>query len=470
MKTRMNSPKHRRGITLIELMITMLISLVILLAMVRAFRIASSQMASGRATIEMAGQLRSAGELLRTDLENITVPLRPVALETQADGYFEYIEGPDTDAFEIVAGVFEPIAAGMNVPAISGASYLGDHDDILAMTIRSETQPFQGRWVNPVSGLSETVESYVAEVIWWIKHYDIDPDGGGPLFPDGEVQYSENLTLLRRVLLIRPDLTSAYASNDIASYYRDNDVSIRPARTGIFIAPVMTNSLADLTRRENRFSHNGNVDPGFPHSFIPGVLSARALQGERQGEDVMLTGVSAFDVKVFSPNAEIQQAAEQVISPADPGFDNNFLVSGTVTRNEGAYVDLGYNIAIAPLPLPFSSAVLFPSNAWFSGAPDINSQLNTAAGLQSIGFTWCTWSPHYEYDGVNQDSGDDAIIDQGADGVDNDNRNGTDDDGERETKPPYPHPIRSLQITFRLIEKGTGQSRQLTVRQSFVPE
>lgn len=89
-----------------------------------------------------------------------------------------------------------------------------------------------------------------------------------------------------------------------------------------------------------------------------------------------------------------------------------------------------------------------------------------------------TWTPTYESDGINQapSTSDGFVVavldglgnsntqvDRGTDGVDNDGVNGPDDFGERETQPPYNHPIRGLQVTFRLVEKQTGQVRQSSI-------
>ena len=55
-------------------------------------------------------------------------------------------------------------------------------------------------------------------------------------------------------------------------------------------------------------------------------------------------------------------------------------------------------------------------------------------------------------------------------GVDNDNANGVDDVGERETSPPYPYPIRGIQIRIRVIDHDSRQVRQMTVASDFTPE
>ncbi len=452
-QSRKSPAQSRWGITLIELMIAVALTTIILGAMIAVFRFSSQEISKGRATLEMASQLRIAAELMRSDLENVTVPLRPWATDSNANGYFEYVEGPDSDRYEFItndAGVADvvDVGASMSDSRVNGASYLGDHDDILAMTIRSKSRPFKGRFNGA------TIESYVAEVVWWT----VREDAARAVDIDGEVDFVDHIKLYRRLLLVRPDLSTA--ETNIADFYDNNDVSVRP-RGGALV----TNSLGDLAKRENRFAHDAGT---FPHAFMRNVINVRPLTGEFQGTDIMLTNVAAFDIKVFSPNALVNEFIDQVVDSNDPGFDS------TVGSNEGAYVDLGFNMN------PANSAMeLFASNAWFAGNPDINSQMDAFignVGSGNLGRTWCTWSPHYEYDGINQELTTvnslptDTIVDQATDGIDNNNRFGPDDDSERETKPPYPYKIRSIQIAIRMIDKNSGQSRQMTVRHSGVPE
>ena len=82
--------------------------------------------------------------------------------------------------------------------------------------------------------------------------------------------------------------------------------------------------------------------------------------------------------------------------------------------------------------------------------------------------TYDTWSFYYERDGVDQDGFYGA--DQGTDGFDNDGTNGVDDLCERETSPPYPVPLRGLQVRIRIYEPDTRQMRQTSVSANFVPE
>jgi hypothetical protein len=84
-----------------------------------------------------------------------------------------------------------------------------------------------------------------------------------------------------------------------------------------------------------------------------------------------------------------------------------------------------------------------------------------------------TWALDYERDGINQDNDNLAgtpLIDEGTNGFDDDNANGVDDVDERETSPPYPVPLRGVQIRLRVYEPDTRQLRQATVVADFTPE
>jgi hypothetical protein len=92
-----------------------------------------------------------------------------------------------------------------------------------------------------------------------------------------------------------------------------------------------------------------------------------------------------------------------------------------------------------------------------------------------MGFTYDTWTLAYERDGINQDQDFDAttmqpLIDDGNDGLDNNGVGGVDDASERETTPPYPHPLRGIQVRVRMYEPGTRQMRQATVIGDFISE
>ncbi|MCP4477944.1 MAG: hypothetical protein GY818_07620, partial [Planctomycetaceae bacterium] len=222
----------RRGLTLIEIMIALTMTLIVLGAMMQAFQYASGQMQMGRATMEMANRLRSAEELLRSDLSNLTVEPRPYTETTNPNGYFEIVDGAMRDKTN---------AAGIN-------SYLGDVDDVIAMTVRSDGQFFRGRHIPDNTTSSKVIESSIAEIMWYTTG-DLNA-----VLND----LSESLKVHRRVLLIRPDMGpwENLTLAQVTTLMQNNDISCRI----VFDQDanefnVYANSLSDLALRRNRFCH-----------------------------------------------------------------------------------------------------------------------------------------------------------------------------------------------------------------------
>ena len=63
----------------------------------------------------------------------------------------------------------------------------------------------------------------------------------------------------------------------------------------------------------------------------------------------------------------------------------------------------------------------------------------------------------------------DTTTDEATNGLDDDGAHGIDDPGERETAPPYPFPLRGIQIRIRAMEPDSRQIRQVTMVADFVP-
>ena len=135
-------------------------------------------------------------------------------------------------------------------------------------------------------------------------------------------------------------------------------------------------------------------------------------------------------------------------------------------------------------------------------SPITKSQLNfsnPADQSHQVHVVYDTWPYHYEDDGLDQDGdwidtnsnnvidpGIDQNIDEGTDGLDtldfydldNDRSTadvqttiyGTDDPGERETQPPYDHPLRAMQAKIRIYDREARQIREATVTRNFVPQ
>ena len=224
----------------------------------------------------------------------------------------------------------------------------------------------------------------------------------------------------------------------IPSVFQEYDIALR--QEGSFL---LANGLSDLTKRENRFLHRHHSTTGytipainqsvvnaiFPYVLDPArFVSDAVLTGDRAGEDVVIRNVLSFDVRVFDPEG----------SPPD-------------------YIDLG------------------------SGGP---TMLAGAGNFNTP--TYCTWSYHYEFNGLseNQDNAgatdsidndgdgqvDEAgedLVDEGTDLLDNNGNGAIDETAEFETAPPYNVPLRGIEIRLRCYEPQGKQIRQVTVRHAF---
>jgi hypothetical protein len=188
---------------------------------------------------------------------------------------------------------------------------------------------------------------------------------------------------------------------------------------------------------------------------VPGPLAS--VFAESFGNDTVLSYLQAFDVKVFDPTARVRSngAANEALLPGDSGYDT----APVAAIAAGGYVDLYYSRYLANA---FTAST-------FSEAPVARSGLLTtllSAPLRSSSYD--TWSRHYEYDGIDQNGN--GLIDEGTNGIDDDGANGVDDVNERETSPPYPYPVRGIQVRFRVIDVDSRQVRQVTVATDFIPE
>jgi hypothetical protein len=462
--------------TLVEMLVALAATLLLMTAIAQAFAVFGTSISNSRAVLDLDGRMRNAAWRLRSDLTGATArPLPPLGPDS-GQGYFEIIEGPAADS---------DAAPGADVgPA--------DHDDALLLTTRSSETPFLGRaptLAGPsVAGQTDLFESTVAEVAWFARQ---TPGTSNP----------PTFTLYRRQLLVMgyvgtDPFHSAYgshnrlpvpmsnagatflsAANPWADYFNlPCDVSARLEATpnGTFLYP---NTLADLTRREARFMHNPAGLTGtaaFPSPFVNHQATTPAgglvfdLNSQRQGEDIVLTNVIAFDVRVFDPGAPVfATPGNTAIVPGDPGFTNNPSASG-------AYVDLGHGVLTNPLLI---GVVASGRATKFGGYGQIRSKL---AGSATSRRTYDTWSLHYEANGLDEDG--DGVPDEGTNGVDDDNDGNFDepaydadgdgvfdDLGEVETLPPYPVPLRGVEVRIRCYEPASRQVRQVTVRHTFVP-
>jgi hypothetical protein len=220
---------------------------------------------------------------------------------------------------------------------------------------------------------------------------------------------------------------------------------------------LVANSLADLTKRENRFCHHPILafdnatqsyflyPPTYPYSTYPfdmarfhmargrvgtvdlvPALNTVVKAGDRAGEDVIQGNVLAFDMKVYDPNAPIirSSSGDEALSPNDPGF----RWPGTGTVAIGEFVDMFYmnyrGVSGTPINEPTSVYPFAQYRSHFSGPPafydlnndgrwnfvDLNNNGQFDEGDRPLEPmrgptvpTYDSWSFHYEQDGINQD-------------------------------------------------------------------
>lgn len=558
---------QRGAFTLVEMLVAMVLTLILTYAIAEFYAYVGETIKDGRAMIALSSQMRGAVQRLKTDLEFVTCPLTPGIDDGAGHGYFEIAEGvgKDWDTYNKY-GVGPP-------PAVlpMWESLYGDVDDVIAFTARSKSEPWVGQvpQVNTSTGIlvlngtepaTSAGNSFLAEIVWWTNFVD------SPLnTPMGGWSFDEPRVLQRRQLLVRPDLnviyTGATPAYDKPYYFRVStgtfsgytlmqygDVSIRLLESAVGgFDYYVANSLSDLARRENRFMHRPepgsgtNVFPVYldlnPYSRGGSTSPARehvsndysqyrwVLDNDRRGEDVILSNLLAFDVRVFDPtaplvadntNVTVAANALSALQPGDAGWNAAVTTAnGYALVGSGAYVDLGYdryrtvdvfggaspttrfpwgaipaNYIASPNPTSQLSGPMHRKSQLWNNFPENNPSGSEARRLYTTGTPpsinpvmyvyYDTWAQSYERDGINQnnnfDSSSNPLIDEGTDGIDTIEsgftvaRNGVDDVNERETEPPYAYPLRGVEITIRTYEPGTRQVRQSTVGQDFIPD
>jgi hypothetical protein len=435
--------------TLVEMLVATAVTLIMMAAIAQLFGTLGQGVNGTRSLTEIDDRMRAVAFRLRYDLEGATAPVHetPPLSPDRNMGYFEVIEGPQTDRSVLA------------VPYVAGADddrLRGDADDIVLLTTRSPGEMFSGR-----SG-GGPIQSPLAEVIWYCRPTPNTFDPG-------------MYTLYRRQRLVMahpgaapfvdPGSPNAVAFTTWADLHGVTDVACR-VQDGYAIP----NTLGDLTKRENRFCR----DAQFPYRFLPdkldtdgrSILTFDALHS-RYGEDVILTNVIAFDVRLVDA-AVIQSAGTRLVFPGDVGYG---LPQCVDTGWYGVVpVDLSWG---SPGGNPAAIGTAFPPTGGPLGELGFRTPgvvvRNGALGNLLGSPTYCTWSTHYESNGVDDDN--DGVIDQGTDGVDNngDAQGLIDEASEAETSPPYPVPLRGIEVRIRCYEPSSRQVRQVTVRHTFVP-
>ena len=522
--------------SLVEMLVAMAISLLMMAAVANLFAIVGNSVSASRASIGLSEAQRTARNKLQSDLGGITAPMLPPLRPEEGNGMTEIIEGPTTDYTAYGSTVIS--SGGLAVDTLTG-----DPDDILMFTTRAKDgQPFYGKIINPNNGAIIPIESQIAEVVWFAVQ-----NGPKVMVVSANQQTPTPVqlyTLYRRVLLVAPEYSSTVLSvlpGYVGSnFFNQCDISAHFDMTAPSNAPRMVlNTLSDLTKHENRFGHDPTTFPF--RVYLPPIPSngytapsASGLQGldpftfasGRAGEDVILTNVLAFDVRVYDPAAPLIQSTNgaTALGPSDTGYWNTWSQSGYSANSVigyGDYVDLGYGVpqsgqTLSNLTIPTQLGPQSSSNVYYSifsgppltmpcyqatgGTSMVLSQWSPAANYSSavVFATYDTWSLHYEtfgpwtnypftgtntainfntsgtyLNGVNNidDDGDGVVDNSPTPSTYSANGAGTyGNAGEFQYPAPYPVPLRGIQVRIRTYEPDSRQVREMTVMQDFLPQ
>ena len=122
---------RRRGVTLVEMLVTLAILLLMMTAIVQIFQVATGALNSAQVYQELDNQLRLLDSTIRSDLNGVTCKLTPPNNPKNNPGYLEYgenefadVQGEDSDdyiRFTAKAPAGRPFTGRMWVPPPNSA-------------------------------------------------------------------------------------------------------------------------------------------------------------------------------------------------------------------------------------------------------------------------------------------------------------------------------------------------------------
>jgi prepilin-type N-terminal cleavage/methylation domain-containing protein len=434
-RTKGQGPRTRRapaprGVTLIEMLVTVAILVIVMAVVAQVFSAATGAMSAAQAVMDLDGQLRRLESVIRTDLGGATAsftpapnyPAGPFGCDpSQNQGYFEYGEnefadnqGEDSDdyiKFTAKAPLGQPFTGRMFLPPPQGFGNM------------NQTQISNYLATQPI-----TITSDYAEIIYFLR----------------------NGNLYRRVLLIAPQLqpsvyqvannedtaqtgANAYGSNTPApadvpftpaafgnpttaafsgvmpiSWLGVNDLSARPQARGLGNPTIVLNSLGDLSNRENRFAAPRFADDFY--SLITAGPGADGLADDRNDDNV-----NDYYPSLYFGVFNLTGANQLIWEPGFPNVPRNAASFETMAFPyifPGAYsqpqnLANGYQLGWIHSPDPVSGGVTYDSNpsvylqSLNHNPIDVGDNLPTPATLPSTAYqTWWgfpTWRETLSY-------------------------------------------------------------------------
>ncbi|HBO44959.1 MAG TPA: hypothetical protein DD670_13725, partial [Planctomycetaceae bacterium] len=409
-----------RGYTLVEMLMSVALTLLMMMFVVQIFGLVGQSVDTSRAVLEMNDQLRSATDRLRKDLQGATADMNPPLSPEAGKGYFEIIEGPIGPV-----NTLENVAFNTNDPSnIIHDSTVADNDDILMFTSRSRGEPFVGRVFlrspNPVEctqGRQYSAESPLAEVCYFVRGTTlyrrvlvIKPEFDCDTFMPSPPEHPQTvgltpLTFQRLYLGLPagagiPALPALFASiidpngdPDYAKwgFYNNFDLSVRfqgdPANQNTWV--WVPNTLADLTKRENRFAHQptGYAFPHHPHMVLGwqylGLPTLRECSWCRDPRDpsnvtgAWWPGLELPLIPLTDDDSIDQDNSTNTIGPFD-SWNNPPLPFNEVDPDTGTLT--GYMGPRVAEDVLLTNVIGFDVKVWDPGAPLVGVDVNNTPG------------------------------------------------------------------------------------------
>ncbi|MDR3232294.1 MAG: prepilin-type N-terminal cleavage/methylation domain-containing protein [Planctomycetaceae bacterium] len=303
----------RSAYTLIELMMATAISLVLLLGVIEMFRSVAGMMHDTRSTLNMSANLEHTAAILRQDLALIPKSLaeKPSKITngedvSDMDGYLEIIDGNP---------VPNPYKEDETV---------GDVDDIIAFTTKPNVEfPFRGLRQGQV------IERSQAEIIWFMR--------GTTLFRRirliDDQHVADSGIFSPAELAVRNNRYGHYGSSPHTVYNphiedKPNEQTAVDANYWLRL-PTLEETLHDNWHADATWTATYTPLPTVPVDLWETRFPGQGLDGKsgslaafvqeprhpRTGEDVILTNVIAFDIKVW--DADKKQYTDFHNIPAD---------------------------------------------------------------------------------------------------------------------------------------------------------
>ena len=265
----------RRGVTLVEMLVTVAVLVIMMTILVQIFQAATGAVTAAQQLQQIDDQLRRLDSVIRGDLEGVTARFTPPLNPALNLGYFEYGEnefadnqGEDSDdyiRFTAKAPPDRPFTGRMFIPPSLAL--------INSMTPAQLTAYLQNQ---PV-----TVTSDYAEIIYFLRNGNlyrrvllVNPNLQSTALPGVIVPAlttTGNNGLVQQGVLANGNTfnfqPSVFGGNSV-SWQGLNDLSARPNSTGPngnasslsllsqANQTIILNSLGDLTNRENRFAYS----------------------------------------------------------------------------------------------------------------------------------------------------------------------------------------------------------------------